>query len=153
MKIRNLLLIGFALMSAALALFLPAVPQPLAYHDFADQHAAHGIANFDDVVSNLAFALAGLAYVAIWTNSLSMTVDFGSEADRPMYIGLSQTLTAPATILAPILGGWIADLAGFQLTFMISAALSVALCGVLIMLVEDPRKGVVITPSSQELVE
>ena len=39
------------------------------------------------------FALAGLAYVAIWTNSLSMTVDFGSEADRPMYIGLSQTLT------------------------------------------------------------
>lgn len=99
------------------------------------------------------FALAGLAYVAIWTNSLSMTVDFGSEADRPMYIGLSQTLTAPATILAPILGGWIADLAGFQLTFMISAALSVALCGVLIMLVKDPRKGVVITPSSQELVE
>ena len=37
---------------------------------------------------------------------------FGSEAERPVYIGLSNTLIAPATILAPVLGGLIADLAG-----------------------------------------
>ena len=85
------------------------------------------------------FLLTGLANVAIWTNSLSMTVDFGSEADRPMYIGLSQTLTAPATIFAPILGGWIADLAGFQPTFIISTALSVGLFAVLLLFVKDPR--------------
>lgn len=93
------------------------------------------------------FLLTGLANVAIWTNSLSMTVDFGSEVDRPMYIGLSQTLTAPATILAPILGGWIVDLAGFQPTFVISAVLSLGLFAILALFVKDPRKAPTSSPS------
>ena len=59
------------------------------------------------------FLLTGLANVSIWTIGMAMTVDFGTEAERPLYIGLSQTLTAPATILAPLLGGWIVDAAGF----------------------------------------
>ncbi len=32
---------------------------------------------------------------------MTMTVDFSGENERPFYIGLAQTLTAPATILAP----------------------------------------------------
>jgi hypothetical protein len=40
---------------------------------------------------------------------MTMTVDFSSEDERPFYIGLAQTLTAPATIIAPLIGGWIAD--------------------------------------------
>jgi hypothetical protein len=52
-------LIGLTLLAVALALFLPAMPQPLAYHDFADKREAYGIENFLDVASNLAFMLAG----------------------------------------------------------------------------------------------
>jgi len=85
------------------------------------------------------FFLAGLANVSIWTIGMAMTVDFGTEAERPVYIGLSQTLTAPATILAPLLGGWIADSAGFIPTFSISIVLSVIVIGTLIFLVKDPR--------------
>lgn len=86
------------------------------------------------------FILAGLANVSIWTNSMSMTVDFSGEAERPFYIGLAQTLTAPATILAPLLGGWIADALGFVSTFALSAALSIVMMGILFFLVRDPRK-------------
>ena len=86
------------------------------------------------------FILAGLANVSMWTISMTMTVDFGSEADRPIYIGLSQTLTAPAAIIAPILGGWIADSAGFVPTFTISTILSLVMVAILIFLVKDPRK-------------
>jgi len=86
------------------------------------------------------FILTGMANVSIWTIGMTMTVDFGSEAERPIYIGLSQTLTAPATIIAPILGGWIADSAGFVPTFIISTALSVVMIGILVFLVKDPRK-------------
>ena len=68
-----------------------------------------------------------------------MTVDFGTEVERPMYIGLSQTLTAPATIIAPIIGGWIVDTAGFIPTFTISTTLSVVMIAILIFLVKDPR--------------
>ena len=53
--------IAFTLLTAAAAFLLPAMPQPLDYHDFADQRDALGIDNFLDVVSNAAFLLAGLA--------------------------------------------------------------------------------------------
>ncbi|HXF85603.1 MAG TPA: MFS transporter [Anaerolineales bacterium] len=85
------------------------------------------------------FILAGLANVSIWTISMAMTVDFGNEANRPIYIGLSQTLTAPATIFAPLLGGWLVDAAGFIPTFWMSVLLSGILIGVLVFLVKDPR--------------
>lgn len=86
------------------------------------------------------FLLAGLANVSIWTIGMAMTVDFGTEAERPIYIGLAQTLTAPATILAPLLGGWIVDSAGFIPTFSISIALSIVMIGILVFFVKDPRK-------------
>lgn len=86
------------------------------------------------------FILTGMANVSIWTIGITMTVDFGSEAERPIYIGLSQTLTAPATIIAPIIGGWIVDSAGFMPTFTISTILSLVMVGILVFLVKDPRK-------------
>ena len=85
------------------------------------------------------FLLTGLANVSIWTIGMAMTVDFGTESERPLYIGLSQTLTAPATIIAPLIGGWIVDKAGFIPTFTISIVLSLAMIGILIFLVKDPR--------------
>src|SRR6185312_3427748 len=40
-------------------LLLPRIPQPLSYHQFADQRELLGIPNFWNVVSNIPFALAG----------------------------------------------------------------------------------------------
>ncbi len=57
----------------------------------------------------LVFILSGLANVAYWTIGMAITTEFGTEETRPTYIGLSNTLVAPFTIIAPLLGGWIAD--------------------------------------------
>jgi MFS family permease len=86
-----------------------------------------------------AFILSGLANVAYWTIGMAITTEFGSEETRPTYIGLSNTLVAPFTILAPLLGGWIADTAGFGTTFSISAVGGLVIAGLLIWLVRDPR--------------
>jgi MFS family permease len=88
----------------------------------------------------LVFVLSGLANVSFWTIGMAMTVQFGTEAERPVYIGLSNTLIAPATILAPILGGWIADLAGYQTTFMFSAIGGVLTTLLLVFLVKAPKR-------------
>ena len=85
------------------------------------------------------FILSGLTNVSIWTIGMTMTVDFSEEKDRPFYIGLAQTLTAPATIIAPLLGGWIADTMGFTPTFALSAILSVVMMAILWFIVKDPR--------------
>jgi MFS family permease len=71
---------------------------------------------------------------------MTMTVDFSDESERPFYIGLAQTLTAPATIIAPLIGGWIADTQGFVTTFGWSSVLAVVMVLVLVFLVKEPRK-------------
>ena len=86
------------------------------------------------------FILTGFANVSIWTNGMTMTVDFSDEKERPFYIGLAQTLTAPATIIAPLIGGWIADTQGFVITFGLSSLLSIVMMSILIFLVKEPRK-------------
>jgi hypothetical protein len=55
------LLLAVAVVIATIALLLPPIPQPLAYHNFADQRSWLGIPNFGDVVSNLPFAIVGIA--------------------------------------------------------------------------------------------
>jgi MFS family permease len=85
------------------------------------------------------FILSGFANVSIWTNGMTMTVDFSDEKERPFYIGLAQTLTAPVTIIAPLIGGWIADTLGFVITFAVSALLSVVMTLILIFMVKEPR--------------
>jgi MFS family permease len=85
------------------------------------------------------FILNGLANVAIWTIGMAITVEFGNEENRPTYIGLSNTLVAPFTIIAPLIGGLIAETAGFQTTFMVSAIGGVVTVVLLFWLVRDPR--------------
>ena len=86
------------------------------------------------------FILSGFANVSIWMNGMTMTVDFSGESERPFYIGLAQTLTAPATIIAPLIGGWIADTQGFVSTFGWSTILSIVMMCILVFLVKEPRK-------------
>ena len=54
------LLLTVAVLIAIIALFLPPIPQPLAYHNFADHRGWLGIPNFVDVVSNIPFAVVGI---------------------------------------------------------------------------------------------
>lgn len=86
------------------------------------------------------FILAGIANVAAWTVPLSMTLEFGSESQRPAYIGLANTLVAPSTFIAPILAGLLIDNVSYQVAFLASAIAGLATLLVLIIGVKDPRK-------------
>jgi MFS family permease len=86
------------------------------------------------------FFLAGVANVAVWTIGLTMILEFGNEADRPAYIGMANTLVAPATILAPLFGGWLADRAGYPAAFFVSAIGGVITLLVLQLRVRDPQR-------------
>jgi MFS family permease len=85
------------------------------------------------------FFFAGLTSVAYWTIGMSMSLEFGSEQDRPAYIGLANTLTAPTSILAPLLGGWLADQAGYSVTFEFAVMSALVTFAVLIFILRDPR--------------
>jgi MFS family permease len=85
------------------------------------------------------FILAGIANIAAWTVPLSMTLEFGTESQRPAYIGLANTLVAPATFIAPILAGILIDNVSYDLAFVASAGAGVLTFIVLMLGVKDPR--------------
>jgi MFS family permease len=92
------------------------------------------------------FLLAGIANAAGWTIPMAMTVQFGQEEDRPAYIGLANTLIAPVTFIAPILGGLLADIAGYPATFMASSIAGMLTLVLLVAIVQDPRKNPAVQP-------
>lgn len=67
-----------------LALLLPRIAQPEAYHAFADQRTLFGIPNFWNVVSNGAFIPVGLA--ALWVMFRDPQPRFHAPFERWAYI-------------------------------------------------------------------
>jgi hypothetical protein len=55
----TILIVVTVLMAAAVSM-LPRIPQPQSYHHFADARVLLGIPNFNDVISNLPFAVIGI---------------------------------------------------------------------------------------------
>jgi hypothetical protein len=57
---RTWLIVGIKVLAVAAALLIPAMPQPVGYHDFADHRDGFGIHNFLDVASNFGFLIVGV---------------------------------------------------------------------------------------------
>ena len=73
----------------------------------------------------ITFALGGVGHTVFWTTGMTMTVEFGPEAERPYYVGLVNTLIAPANLTAPFIGGWLVDAFSFDAMFLFSFAASI----------------------------
>jgi MFS family permease len=68
-------------------------------------------------------ALAGIATVVGWTTTMVISLEFGTPAEQATYIGLSNTIIAPATLAAPFLAGWMVESFGYQTMFRTSAGI------------------------------
>lgn len=86
-----------------------------------------------------AFALAAVGSAVSITSILAMTVEFGDEHERPYYIGLGNTLIAPVSMLAPLIGGAMADSLGYDATFKLACGSAVLGICILLFLLRDPR--------------
>ncbi len=88
----------------------------------------------------LVFALTGIVNTTQWSTILTITVQFSSAADRPFYIGMANTLIAPVTVFAPIIGGWLVDAAGFELVFTLFALAGLLSLLVYLIAMRDPSE-------------
>jgi MFS family permease len=86
------------------------------------------------------FGLAGASNGVVWATAMTFTLEFGEGTDKPLYIGLANTLIAPLALAAPLLGGWLADNVGFNATFIVSAVCALLTAVVLIFGVVHPRR-------------
>lgn len=91
------------------------------------------------------FILYGIANTSFWTIGMAFTLEFGTDIEKPVYVGMANTLISPATICAPLLGGLFADMLGYSFTFMFSSVFALLTTAILIFIVKDPqgrRKGI-----------
>jgi MFS family permease len=85
------------------------------------------------------FALIGASSGVQTTTTLNLVVEFAQPTERVTYLGLHGSLIAPAVLIAPLLGGWLAEVAGYGPLFTIAAVSTLGALVVLSLMVRDPR--------------
>ncbi|MFN2132240.1 MAG: MFS transporter [Anaerolineae bacterium] len=85
------------------------------------------------------FALLGIAMSAESVSQMNIILEFCAPEDRPTYIGLTNTLLAPAKTLGPILGGALATWLSYRGMFAVAAVVSVLGALLLLIWVREPR--------------
>jgi MFS family permease len=88
----------------------------------------------------LVFALMSFAHSGEYIADQNFAMEFGSDEDRPTYIGMSKTLTGPFFLLAPIIGGSLVQFWGYNSMFLTALILAVVAFGIIKFFVKDPRK-------------
>lgn len=88
----------------------------------------------------LSFALLGIYNASDSTSSLNIVLEFCSPADRPTFIGLANTLVGIVITIAPLLGGLLANLLGFQPLFVFAAVIGLLGASLLFFWVREPRR-------------
>jgi MFS family permease len=94
------------------------------------------------------FTLIGAFLSADTASFLTIIPEFCADEDRPTYIGLTNTLLAPVTALAPLVGGWLAGLFGYPLMFVLAALAAGAGALLLARLVREPRRARRMAPAA-----
>lgn len=93
----------------------------------------------------LVFLLLGFSISGVTIASFTFITEFGPVERRPTYIALSSLAYAPFVVVAPVLGGWLADRWGYTPVFALSALVGAAAAAVYQWLVPDPRRRAVET--------
>lgn len=87
----------------------------------------------------LVFGIISIAHSGEFIADQNIAMEFGGEADRPTYIGMSKTLTGPFILAAPIIGGGLVESFGYQALFLVSLIIAVIAFVIIKGFVKEPR--------------
>jgi len=85
--------------------------------------------------------LLGAGRISGWVNVQPIVCDYAPLARRPTYIGLSSTAFGLANIVAPLVGGLVAEAFDYAALFRLSALVSLAAVLLFAAIVKEPGAG------------
>jgi len=88
----------------------------------------------------IVFGIISFAHSGEYIADQNIAMEFGNEAERPIYIGMSKTLTGPIFLIAPIIGGSLVKFWGYQSMFLTALIISTIAFFIIKFFVEEPRK-------------
>ena len=83
------------------------------------RHPALALPGVGQYLYALVFLVNGIYFSGSLMGFLNYLLELATEEQRPLFIGLSNTLTAPA-LLAPLLGGWLVSLWSYEAVFVLA---------------------------------
>ncbi len=87
----------------------------------------------------LVFGLQGVYTAGIILSGIMIVFEFSDEDIRPTYIGLTNSAIGIFAGIAPLVGGWMIDAAGFSWLFGTSVVICIAALFMLHFTVKEPR--------------
>jgi MFS family permease len=94
------------------------------------------------------FMLVNISVAGRFISETGITMEFCDPDDVPTISALANTISAAPILLAPVLGGWIADLAGYRVLFAVALALFIAGWSFMHWGVREPRHEAVYSRAS-----
>ena len=88
----------------------------------------------------LVFGLQGIYSAGLILSGIMIIFEFCKEDIRPTYIGLTNSIVGVFAGATPLVGGWLADAAGFSWLFGASLVFSIIALWLLHFTVTEPRK-------------
>lgn len=88
----------------------------------------------------LVFIFVGISQAATRISLMAIIPEFCSPEDRPTFLGLANSISGLAVIVASFAGGVLADMFNYRLTFGIMAVFILIGFGILLKYVTDPRR-------------
>ena len=85
------------------------------------------------------FMLMNGALASMFVAGQGIALEFGGPDNLPTYVALANTLLALPILVAPVLGGWLADTIGFGNLFTVALVFSLAGWAAMRFAVRDPR--------------
>jgi len=86
------------------------------------------------------YVLYGMALATLSISSLNITLEFGKEEDRPIYISIKNTLIAPISFLMPFLASFLVRHFGYLFLFYLTILANILYLFFIIFFVKEPRK-------------
>lgn len=86
------------------------------------------------------FVLAGLSIAATQVSGMAVGMELGPEDERPTYVAINNSWVAPFALVAPLIGGLLADRVGYGPVFALAAAFSLIAAAAFRFAVRDPRR-------------
>ncbi len=71
----------------------------------------------------LGFLISGLTMGSLFVSYQNWVISYATPEQRPIYIGLFNTVTAVISLIAPFIGGTIAQRVGYEALFVVALAM------------------------------
>ena len=86
------------------------------------------------------YFLSGALNSAIWVATFNLQLEFGRVEDRPRYIALASTLSAPVVLAATASSGFLVDIFSYRKVMAAALVVAVVVWAIVYRVFQDPRK-------------